>query len=159
MIKPTYESVAKKGPGGVRTLCAQDTQDLFPGRQGSLGLESRGHSDTPPATDGHFEREAVLPAGRERNTHKEKALTAHNVALSRFRPSASCHSVKRFPCARPARALAPASHPGYNDLSVGLPCCRREKQHTDHISLARLLEQGEFIVRHETPMNTTKNGK
>ena len=101
----------------MRTLCAQDTQDLFPGRQGSLGLESRGH--TLPATDGHFEREAVLPAGRERNTHEEKALTAHNVALSRFRPSASCHSGSReeVSCARPARALAPASHPRKRSFS------------------------------------------
>ena len=63
----------KEKARGVRILCAQDTQDLFPGRQGTLGLESRRHSErSSAATDGHFEREAVLPAGRERHTHEEK---------------------------------------------------------------------------------------
>ena len=78
----------------MRTLCAQDTQDLFPGRQGSFGLESRGHSERSSATDGHFEREAVLPAGRERNTHEEKGShysQCRTVEVSSLR----CHSSSR----------------------------------------------------------------
>ena len=33
----------------MQTLCAQDTESLSPGRQGSVGLLPRGHSERPPA--------------------------------------------------------------------------------------------------------------
>ena len=90
-----HKSQWQKKPRGVRTLCAQDTQDLFPGRQGSLGLESRGHSERPPPRMVISSGKLCFRLGEKKNRIEEKALTAHHVALSRLRPSASCHSSSR----------------------------------------------------------------
>ena len=62
-----HASIAKQSGGACRPCVYRTHRACSWGRQGSLGLVPRGHCERLTGTDGHFLREARLPAGREKN--------------------------------------------------------------------------------------------